>query len=68
MRRTLRYSALLLALAVPACKETLFTTVPSTPDNLTYELEPSGDPNQPLGILLVWDDVIDAEFEVKDAK
>jgi hypothetical protein len=62
MRRTLRYSALLLALAVPACKETLFTTVPSTPNNLTYELEPSGDPNQPLGILLVWDDVPDGDL------
>ena len=33
---------------------------PSTPANLTYELEPSGDPNQPLGILLAWDDVPDA--------
>ena len=62
MRRTLRYSALLLALAVPACKETLFTTVPSTPNNLTYELEPSGDPNQPHGILLVWDDVPDGDL------
>jgi len=62
MRRTLRYSALLLALAAPACKETLFTTIPSTPDNLTYELEPSGDPNQPLGILLVWDGVADADL------
>ena len=33
---------------------------PSTPANLTYELEPSGDPNRPLGILLLWDDVPDA--------
>ena len=62
MRRTLRYSALLLVLAASACKETLFTNVPSTPDNLTYELEPSGDPNQPLGILLVWDDVPDGDL------
>jgi len=62
MRRTLRYSALLLALAAAACQETLFTNVPSTPDNLTYELEPSGDPNQPLGILLVWDGVLDADL------
>src|SRR2546423_8778339 len=35
---------------------------PSTPANLTYELEPSGDPNRPLGILLVWDDVTDADL------
>lgn len=62
MRRTLRYSALLLALAAPACQETLFTSNPSTPGNLTYELEPSGDPNQPLGILLVWDDVTDVDL------
>ncbi|HEY7194329.1 MAG TPA: hypothetical protein VH439_11355, partial [Gemmatimonadales bacterium] len=33
---------------------------PSTPANLTYELDPSGDPNRPLGILLLWDDVPDA--------
>jgi len=62
MRRTLRYSALLLALTAAACQETLFTNVPSTPDNLTYELEPSGDPNQPLGILLVWDGVLDGDL------
>ncbi len=62
MRRTLRYSALLLALAAAACQETMFTSVPSTPANLTYELEPSGDPNQPLGILLVWNVVTDADL------
>ena len=62
MRRALRYSALLLALAAAACQETLFTSVPTTPDNLTYELEPSGDPNQPLGILLVWDGVSDVDL------
>src|SRR5256714_617471 len=37
-------------------------SAPSTPANLTYELEPSGDPNRPLGILLVWDDVTDANL------
>src|SRR3982074_2719561 len=35
---------------------------PSTPANLSYVLEPSGDPNRPLGILLVWDDVTDANL------
>src|SRR4030088_1342314 len=35
---------------------------PSTPANLSYELEPSGDPNRPLGILLLWDDVTDASL------
>src|SRR6267142_6547330 len=62
MRRALRYSALLLVLAASACKETLFTSIPSTPGNLIYELEPSGDPNQPLGILLVWDGVSDVDL------
>jgi hypothetical protein len=63
MRRALRYSALLLALAAAACQETLInSSVPSTPDNLAYELEPSGDPDRPLGILLVWDDVTDANL------
>ncbi|PYO95592.1 MAG: hypothetical protein DMD62_01730 [Gemmatimonadetes bacterium] len=33
---------------------------PSTPANLTYQLEPSGDPSRPAGILLLWDDVPDA--------
>jgi hypothetical protein len=61
MRSTLRYSALFLALAATACQETLFTTVPSIPDNLTYELEPSGD-SLPLGILLVWSDVTDVDL------
>lgn len=32
----------------------------SAPANLGYELEPSGNPNRPLGILLVWDDVPEA--------
>lgn len=62
MRRALRYSALLLALAASACQESLFTSVPSIPHNLSYEVEPSGNPNQPLGILLVWDDVLDGDL------
>jgi len=62
MRRALRYSALLLAMAVAACQDTLFTSAPSIPSNLSYELEPSGDPNRPLGILLVWDVVSDVNL------
>lgn len=59
--RMLRYSALFLAVALAACQETMFVSVPSTPANLTYELEPSG-ASAPLGILLVWDDVGDADL------
>jgi len=49
-------------MAVAACQETLFTSAPSIPNNLSYELEPSGDPNRPLGILLVWDVVSDGNL------
>jgi len=49
-------------MAVAACQETLFTSAPSIPNNLSYELEPSGDPNRPLGILLVWDVVSDVNL------
>lgn len=54
----------LLLLATLACQESLVDpgTAPSTPANLTYELEPSGDPNRPLGILLIWDDVTDPDL------
>jgi hypothetical protein len=65
MRRALRYSAIaLVALAAAACQDALFvsSTAPATPANLAYELEPSGDPNRPLGILLSWTPVADADL------
>src|SRR6266487_80380 len=34
----------------------------SAPANLTYQLDPSGDPSTPAGILLRWDDVTDASL------
>ncbi len=55
----------LLLVAAVACQGSLVAPPgngPSTPANLTYELEPSGDPNRPLGILLIWDDVTDANL------
>ena len=55
----------LLLVAAVACQASLVAPPgngPSTPANLTYELEPSGDPNRPLGILLIWDDVTDANL------
>src|SRR5438045_1636934 len=55
----------LVLLATAACQSSLVdggSGAPSTPQNLTYQLEPSGDPNQPAGILLFWDDVTDANL------
>jgi len=55
----------LVLLATFACQSSLVDgngSGPSTPANLSYELEPSGDPNRPLGILLFWDDVTDGNL------
>ena len=55
----------LVLLTVVSCRSALVEaggSGPSAPANLTYQLEPSGDPNRPLGILLIWDDVTDANL------
>src|SRR5262245_23078936 len=57
----------LLLVATVACQQYVVDEgggggAPSTPANLTYELEPSGDPDRPLGILLFWDGVTDANL------
>ena len=62
MRRALRYSTLLLAVASAACRESFFASKPSSPTNLTYQIEPSGEPTEPLGIILVWSDVGDVDL------
>lgn len=46
----------LLALGCQSNTTDLVTVLPP-PANLAYQLDPSGDPNQPAGILLAWDDV-----------
>jgi hypothetical protein len=61
MRRTLPFSALCLALAAAACQDALSVSIPSTPQNLGYQLEPSGG-SAPLGILLFWDGVGDTDL------
>lgn len=62
----MRLFLLSLLLITVACRDSIVDPPggggPSTPANLTYELEPSGDPNRPLGILLFWDDVTDADL------
>ena len=54
----------LLLAATVGCHEYLVdpSSAPSTPANLSYELEPSGDPDRPMGILLFWDDIPDADL------
>ena len=58
--------AILALVAIAACQPALVDpgngSGPSTPANLSYQLEPSGDPSRPLGILLIWDDVTDANL------
>jgi hypothetical protein len=64
MRRML--SGLALSAAVLAgCYDDRFVGVhiPAAPANLWYQLEPSGDPATPSGILLHWDAVDDAGLE-----
>jgi hypothetical protein len=56
----MRLSRLLIALAAPmslaACGEfTGITVNDDAPANLSYQLVPSGDPANPLGVLLSWD-------------
>ncbi len=69
-----RYSALVLGLAglvAGACQQVGNTTGPAgphtsslpAPQNLAYQLDPSGNPAQPAGILLVWDDVISSQLQ-----
>ncbi|HEY6090565.1 MAG TPA: hypothetical protein VIV83_01095 [Gemmatimonadales bacterium] len=54
----------MLLLASAACHDAFMSSggIPSTPANLSYQLEPSGDPSRPLGILLIWDDVADPDL------
>jgi hypothetical protein len=54
----------LSAAVLAGCYNDTFTSVrvPATPANLSYQLEPSGDPTTPSGILLRWDAVTDASL------
>lgn len=51
--------ALPLVAVLTACEEytTGMTDIPSAPTGLTYQLEPSGDPDSPRGIVLRWNPV-----------
>ncbi len=59
MRHLSRYTVLAGGLLGWACQSdttNLGSTLPP-PQHLAYQLDPSGTPGQPAGILLVWDDV-----------
>jgi hypothetical protein len=68
MRRVMTLTSLIVATAavLTGCYDRSFTgpvTVLPAPANLVYQLEPSGDPASPSGILLSWDAVSDPELE-----
>ena len=68
MRRSLRYMLVVAGLVAGACQTNTAPTgtlPPGTlppPQNLAYELDPSGDPNRPAGIRLAWDDVLSSDL------
>jgi hypothetical protein len=58
----MRFLVLGLAVAAIACDRTTEIDL-LAPTNLTYRLEPSGDPDLPAGILLQWDPVLSSGLE-----
>jgi len=60
-----RYVLVVAGLVAAACQNNTTavngTTLPP-PQNLAYQLDPSGNPNSPSGILLVWDDVVSSNL------
>lgn len=60
-----RWLLLLAPFAAFACtNDVLVDDSPPAPTGLTYEVEPSGTPGSPSGLLLTWDDVSDPTIEV----
>jgi len=65
MRLPFRYVTLALVVLSAACEETLVVDgggSVAAPTNLSYELEPSGNPDLPLGLLLSWATVSDPDL------
>jgi len=64
MPRSSRYILAVAGVLGIACQNNTTNVSGSTlpaPQNLGYQLDPSGDPNTPAGILLVWDDIPSAD-------
>jgi hypothetical protein len=56
LKRAVTVLALPLVAALTACEEYVSSIeIPPAPTGLTYQLEPSGDPDRPRGIVLRWD-------------
>jgi hypothetical protein len=54
--RVSRWLLVAACVSLAACDQlTGLLTDPDAPGNLSYQLIPSGDPNAPLGVLLMWD-------------
>src|SRR6266545_366595 len=63
MRLSLRFLLVVAGLVAVACQDnTVSTGTLPPPQNLAYELDPSGDPGVPAGIRLAWDDVQSADL------
>lgn len=64
MPRSSRYILAVALLFGIACQNstTNISGSLSPPQNLGYQLDASGDPNTPAGILLVWDDVLSSDL------
>ena len=62
MPRSSRYILAVAGVLGIACQNSTTNVSGSLapPQNLGYQLDASGDPNAPAGILLVWDDVLDS--------
>lgn len=55
---------LLAGLIVAVACEGVVEPAIERPTNLTYRLDPSGDPDAPAGVLLLWDPVLSSDLEV----
>lgn len=65
MRHALKYMSVAIGVVVlgSACRDAFFVSgAIAAPASLAYEVEPSGDPNAPAGILLFWTDVTDPDL------
>jgi hypothetical protein len=62
MKRSL-WITCIAVVAIAACSDSTGPDI-ARPENLTYRLEPSGEPLQPMGIVLLWDAVLDPELEI----